>query len=206
MLNVPSVTMNGGSRSHVTSAPLTKPKAAQASDPEQDRQHGRHVVVDRHLRHDDRPEGHHRAARQVDARGEDDERLADGQRADHHHLLEDQREVRRRQEPVGCVVKKMQAIRSAKNGPSCGDARPPEIFASVAGRRGAAASGGTVVERRSSHGLPGGGRRVRRPPPPPVSAGCHRVYPQQFFEPYLESLDSTPSIGSSVMRFTPVSL
>ena len=41
------------------------------------------------------PERHDGAARQVDAGGEDDQRLADGQRADDHDLLHDQGEVRR---------------------------------------------------------------------------------------------------------------
>ena len=59
------------------------------------------MVGHRQPGHHDRAEGHHRAAGEVDAGREDDQGLADGQDADHRHLLNDQRPIFAGQEPVG---------------------------------------------------------------------------------------------------------
>ncbi len=58
-------------------------------------------ALSRHLGDHDAAERHHGTARQVDARGEDDQRLADGEGADDHDLLHDQREVAAREELIG---------------------------------------------------------------------------------------------------------
>jgi hypothetical protein len=47
--------------------------------------------VGRELGHHDAAQRHHHAARQVDAGGQHDQRLADRDHAHHHHLLQDQR-------------------------------------------------------------------------------------------------------------------
>src|ERR671911_202532 len=70
MLNVPSVTMKGGRLRPTTSPTLTKPTTMHVATPSR-------IAV---------------------SGGEDDERLADGQGADLHDLLDDQGEVRGFQE------------------------------------------------------------------------------------------------------------
>ena len=95
MLNVPSVTMNGGRLRPTTRPPLTKPTIMQVAMPSRIESTGGTPESTASLVITIEPEGHRGAAGQVDAGGEDDQRLADGQRADHHHLLDDQREVRR---------------------------------------------------------------------------------------------------------------
>lgn len=54
-----------------------------------------------HLGDHDAAERHHGTARQVDPRGEDDQGLSDGEGADDHDLLHDEREVAAREELVG---------------------------------------------------------------------------------------------------------
>ena len=93
MFSVPSVTMNAGRRSAVTSPPFSMPKRDAREDAERERGERRHAVLDRELRHHDLAERHHRPDGEVDAGGEDHERLADRQHADDHHLLEHEREV-----------------------------------------------------------------------------------------------------------------
>ena len=81
MLRVPSVTMNGGSLTRVTSAPLRKPGSAPTTATPTSSASGPGTpCVGGELGHDDVREQHDGADRQVDAGGEDDERLADGQR------------------------------------------------------------------------------------------------------------------------------
>jgi len=59
------------------------------------------VIGHRQAGHHDRPEGHHGAVGEVDAGREDNQRLADRQDPDYRNLLNDQRPVFGRQEPVG---------------------------------------------------------------------------------------------------------
>ena len=66
-----------------------------------DRDGRRQAEVRRELGHHDAAEGHHHAARQVDAAGEDHERLPDRDHTHHRHLLEDQGQVLAAQETVG---------------------------------------------------------------------------------------------------------
>ena len=82
MLQVPSVTMNGGSRSRVTRTPLTKPQSEAGEEAEREGDVDRHAV--------DRPpswpmtierQDHDGADREVDAGGEDDQRLRDAEDA-----------------------------------------------------------------------------------------------------------------------------
>ena len=68
-------------------------EADAGQDPEQERRQRRDAAGDRQLRHHDLPERHHRPDREVDAGGQDDERLADREHADDHRLLQDEREV-----------------------------------------------------------------------------------------------------------------
>ena len=80
MLQVPSVTMNGGSRSTVTSTPLTQPQATPARRPS-----GKASSTGTPLTTASRPitterQHHDRADREVDAGGEDDQRLRDAER------------------------------------------------------------------------------------------------------------------------------
>ncbi len=101
MFSVPSVTMNGGSCTLVISPPLSTPNATQTPIPSSDGQIGIDPIDHRQPGHDDRSQRHHGAAGEIDAGSEDDQRLADGQHADHHRLLHDEREIRPGQEPVG---------------------------------------------------------------------------------------------------------
>ena len=101
MLNVPSVTMNGGSLTRVTSRPLSRPNSVVTPMPHEDGQRRGQAEVGRDLGHHDAAQRHDHAARQVDAGGQDDQRLADGDHADDHHLLQDQREVLAAEEAVG---------------------------------------------------------------------------------------------------------
>ena len=98
MLHVPSVTMNGGSRSRVTRMPLTQPQAMPVKRPMGKRQPDRHAALHRQPSHDDRRQHHDRADRKVDAGSEDDERLGDAEHGDDRHLLQHQRQVERREE------------------------------------------------------------------------------------------------------------
>ena len=101
MFSVPSVTMNAGSRTPGDEAAVQDPEAdAGRGSRAAIAGSGRHAAGHRELRHHDLPERHHRADREVDARGQDHERLADREHADDHHLLQDEREVLGLQEPV----------------------------------------------------------------------------------------------------------
>ncbi len=80
--------MNGGSLSRVTSRPLSSPPAAPTATPMSNASDAGHAVVRREAGHDQHRQDHDGADRQVDAGGEDDEGLADGERRDHGHLLE----------------------------------------------------------------------------------------------------------------------
>ena len=65
------------------------------------RERGRHAEVDREPAHHDATERHHHAAGEIDAGGEDDDRLSDRDDAHDGHLLQDEREVLTREEAVG---------------------------------------------------------------------------------------------------------
>ena len=101
MLQVPSVTMNGGSRRQRDQravdrsrrrAPTTRPsgKAIATGTPASDGQPA----------HDHRGQDHDRADRQVDAGGQDDQGLRDPDDADDRDLLQDQRQVEGVEEAV----------------------------------------------------------------------------------------------------------
>jgi hypothetical protein len=96
-----------------------KPGRHEQADDERERR--RDVVVHGELGHEDGRQGHDQAAGKVDARGEDDERLADRQRAEHHHLLEDQREVRPGEEPVRLDREEDDGDRQRENRRPAGD-------------------------------------------------------------------------------------
>ncbi|OIQ73671.1 hypothetical protein GALL_446880 [mine drainage metagenome] len=66
---------------------IEQAKSGGHQQPEEDGQISVHAVVDGKLGHDHATQGHHHAARQVNAGGQDDQRLADGDHAHHHHLL-----------------------------------------------------------------------------------------------------------------------
>ena len=59
----------------------------------------RNAVVDRQASHHHRGNDHDDADRKIDAGGEDDQRLADAEDADDHHLGEDGRQIARGGEP-----------------------------------------------------------------------------------------------------------
>ena len=102
MLSVPSVTMNAGSRTSVTSAAVQRPRRpTQVRMPSAIASSGGMPFVDRELGHDDLSERHHRPDREVDPGRQDHQRLADREHADDHHLLQHEREVLGVQEAVG---------------------------------------------------------------------------------------------------------
>ena len=97
MLSVPRVTMNGGSRRRVMSQPVEAP----AGECRRERRRRGRAARARPISTESfaitsDAEHHDRAHRQVHAGGQDDDRLADGQGAHDHHLLDDQRQVRDR--------------------------------------------------------------------------------------------------------------
>jgi hypothetical protein len=75
-------------------------KQGGGTDAEQDGDRGRQTKVGGHLGHDDAAQRHDHAAGQIDAGGQDDEGLADRDRAHHHHLLQDQGEILQRQKTI----------------------------------------------------------------------------------------------------------
>ena len=93
------MTMKGGNFSHVTSPPLTAPRMAQTSSAVSSATNAPDAPAG--FRHHDGAQHHDRADGQVDTRGQDDHRLADGQNSDHHRLLQDEREVLRLEEGIG---------------------------------------------------------------------------------------------------------
>ena len=90
--------MNGGSPTRVTSTPLNRACRGAHDETEEEGQPTGDPGVERGLGHHHRGEDHDGAAGQVDAGGEDDEGLADGEVPDHRDLLDDQRQVVRRGE------------------------------------------------------------------------------------------------------------
>ena len=86
---------------------VQEPERVQARSPHGDREVRIHSEIDRELGHDDGTERHHHAARQIDARGENDQGLPDGDDADHHHLLQDEREVLSGQEAIASATRRM---------------------------------------------------------------------------------------------------
>ena len=94
MLNVPRVTMNGGSFSRVTSSAVDQTAQGAEPDPEQQREAAGHAVVGGEIRHDQHRQDADRTDREVDAGGQDDQGLTDGQGGDHRRLLQDDRDRR----------------------------------------------------------------------------------------------------------------
>ena len=93
MLNVPKVTMKGGICSFVTRAPLRKPNASAAQQPERKGDKQRHSVVDREAPHHDRRDHHDHADRKIDAGGQDHQSLRDAEQADDRHLGQHRRKI-----------------------------------------------------------------------------------------------------------------
>ena len=194
MFSVPSVTMNGGSLSRVTSSPLSRPQAVPTTNPSSRASRPGSPWSAAELGHHDRRQHHDRADREVDAGGEDDERLGDAQRADHHDLLQDQRDVARRQEAVRREREDDDGERRGRTAARTSRSR--------AGCRGCGC-------RRWPRGRGRRPRRCRRRRPRRRQRAYGRDWtrgqPQQFSRPNAESLDSTPSAGLSVISVTPVS-
>ena len=92
--------MNGGSRNLVTRKPFSAPAASPTTRPASRASRRGHSVVDGELGHDHGGQDHDGADGKVDAGGEDDEGLGDGQGADDGDLLGNQGEVFNPQEPV----------------------------------------------------------------------------------------------------------
>ena len=100
MFSVPRVTMNGGSRNLVTRNPFRAPAASPTTRPASSAMGAGSSVVDGELGHDHGRKDHDGPDGKVDACGEDDEGLGDGQGADDGDLLGNQGEVFNPQEPV----------------------------------------------------------------------------------------------------------
>ena len=94
MLSVPRVTMNGGSFTRVTSTPLSVPARAATTIPIASAATPGTPWSDGDLGHHHRRQDGDGPDRQVDAGGEDDDRLADGEGGDHRRLLQQQRDRR----------------------------------------------------------------------------------------------------------------
>ena len=84
--------MNGGSLMRATRKPLMKPISAPVGEAAEDRDRRRDAVAEGELAHHHRREHHDRADREVDAGGQDDERLRGADDADDRDLLQDQRQ------------------------------------------------------------------------------------------------------------------
>ena len=93
MLSVPSVTMNGGICSRVTSAPFRKPQATPHSKPERKGDDSGNAVDDGEPAHHHRRDHHDHADREIDAGGQDDQRLRDAENADDRHLRQHGRQI-----------------------------------------------------------------------------------------------------------------
>jgi hypothetical protein len=73
--------------------PVEHPKRTAHQQPDHNRDGRWYAGIDCQRGHHNGAEGHHRAIRQVNPGGEDDQRLTDAQGADDHHLLHDQGQV-----------------------------------------------------------------------------------------------------------------
>ena len=74
-------------------------------------------MIDHQLGHDNGAERHDHAARQIDAGGQDNERLTNGDDADHHDLLQDKRKILATQEAVALGGKKSTSQKQGKERP-----------------------------------------------------------------------------------------
>ena len=94
---VPSVTMKGGSFMREISRPLIRPQSAPTAMPQSDGERRRQAIAEGELTHDDGGQHQDRADREIDAGGQDDQRLRGADDADDGDLLEDegQREGRK---------------------------------------------------------------------------------------------------------------
>ena len=106
MPSVPSVAMNGGMSNTAISTPLPRPKH---KPDRQRRQEGERRRAGRHHRdgEHDGGEGEHRAHRQVEALGHDDQRHRQREQQQDRRLHEDVRDVGRRCEIPGSVTPNM---------------------------------------------------------------------------------------------------
>ena len=80
--------------------PVEQAKQRCGTDAAQDGQRRGQAQIGRELGHDNAAQGHHHAARQVDTGRQNNQGLANGDHADHGDLLQDQREVGRRQKSI----------------------------------------------------------------------------------------------------------
>ena len=86
---VPSVTMKGGSLILATSVPLRRPQRPPTTSPIGIATIAGTPSVDREPAHDHRAQHHDRRDREVDAGGQDDQRLGDAEDADDRHLADE---------------------------------------------------------------------------------------------------------------------
>src|SRR6185295_13036361 len=152
--------------------------------------------VGRELGHHDAAQGHHHAAREVDASREDDQRLADRDHADHRPLLQDERQVFWAEETIGRDGEECAGDCQRNEGSELTD-RWQLVFQGV--HAGAILQAAVRSTPDARH--PGTQWAVCR-------LGCRSAYflPQQSSVPVLTSLLSTPVTGLSAISVTPVSV
>ena len=206
MFNVPSVTMNGGSLMRVTSRPLSSAeqrararRRTGSPAPAARRASTANLVITMQPSAITMPHDRSMPA------GEDDQRLADGDHADHHHLLQDQREVLARQEAVALrgeeharEQQRDQRADVASDGRRSAKVAWPAVR-KVRLRHDAAAVAGGIVRRASAP-------RWRIERLAKRAAAWLTCCPSRGRVPNFVSLLSTPAIGLSVISVTPVSV
>ena len=210
MLSVPSVTMNAGSRTPVTRAPFSSPKADAR---ERSRARSRRAAARRSPPRASSSRSGRSAITvphgEVDARGQDHERLPDREHADDHHLLEHEREVLGLEEAVALEREEQpsSSSRAASGSPSA-------PWRSAARRQRSALGLGAVRDvgrahlcRRSADptaqgGMPRPGRGGQRP-----GRGCPSAStPSSSRGRRRRSSTRTPVTALPAIRLTPVSV
>jgi hypothetical protein len=187
--------MKGGSLMRVTSSPLSRPKGGGGANAAQDGQRRGQAQVGRQLGHHDAAQRHDHAAAQVDAGGEDDQRLADGDDAHHHHLLQDEREVLAAEELVGRGAEDHAGDQQRDERPELAQRRQFVFQGGHAGPLGWWGGG------RLAPSWPHGGRAGSQ-----GLAGLRLTLPQHRSVPVFTSLLSTPATALAAIRVTPVSV
>ena len=185
-------------------------------EPDHERERAGQTVHRRRLRTDHRRQQHQRADGEVDAGGQDDERLPDGECADHRDLLDDEREVLRGEESV--VEDREHDHRDDQHQRRAQRRVAVQQVVDALSDRGALAvlgedlgHGGSLLTadgwRGEGHARPrmvergkgmGGGTGRNRP-------AARWGQPQQMDFALSVSMLSTPSCGSPVTSATPVS-
>ena len=138
--------MNGGSLMRATRKPLTKPISAPDGEAAEDRDRRRDAVAEGELAHHHRGEHHDRADREVDAGGQDHERLRRADDADDRHLLQDQRQREGGEE----LAAEQHAEERSATAPARSAARRPGCRAGRAGRARSATGRGARRRRPRS--------------------------------------------------------